>query len=591
MSAASLRDQLEELQAQQRQRYQRRKSTKLRQVFNEQIDGENPINAHQDDDLGLQTASREFGGSHLHDRPSQDDTSASEAELKHLQHQLQLVQLDNTKHRALISEKGDQIKKLEGRLEIERTAMGGGSSTATQRIVELSKRNRELGAENAVERNKVRLLQKKINELSTQQIVAKNAAPARPVKEQPVRDVVDNTVTSLQEELTQTRQKMVDCRNQCEVYKQELKVAHKVIAKEVGEGVSVSALISGVSGWRGRAQHIIALQNKVAGLKQKLESSGATTTAATSLGRSADARQKTALQKIEKERQKNLEETRLELDTMKVDFTRVQQQCSALKARNKTLTADVKSLKAKLAELTRKQNSHEHEEVYRMLMGSGRSTTSTAVSTEESQRDCEQENKQLQEVNRELCSKLERCTTELERLREPRITTLPPIKPSFQTGTSRNGKRPTSGSLIRKAASAGHPSLRQGECTSIEMHTLAAVSQVERDRLVELTSVLQERLDSMTDRAVRLESNLLTVRSHKADRGLARARHANSGHQKPGDEAVSDLETRLAIQTDENAVLKETLEETRREKMDDMKRLYAMLSEAKQLFVETLRTN
>lgn len=37
----------------------------------------------------------------------------------------------------------------------------------------------------------------------------------------------------------------------------------QVLSKEVGEGVNVTSLLGTTSGWRGRAQQIIALQNKV----------------------------------------------------------------------------------------------------------------------------------------------------------------------------------------------------------------------------------------------------------------------------------------------------------------------------------------
>ena len=37
----------------------------------------------------------------------------------------------------------------------------------------------------------------------------------------------------------------------------------QVLGKEVGEGVNVSSLLGTNSGWRGRAQQIIMLQNKV----------------------------------------------------------------------------------------------------------------------------------------------------------------------------------------------------------------------------------------------------------------------------------------------------------------------------------------
>ena len=53
---------------------------------------------------------------------------------------------------------------LSWRRREERVAIGTAGATATQRIVELSKRNRELNAEVAAEKNRVRELQKKLKE-------------------------------------------------------------------------------------------------------------------------------------------------------------------------------------------------------------------------------------------------------------------------------------------------------------------------------------------------------------------------------------------------------------------------------------------
>lgn len=42
-----------------------------------------------------------------------------------------------------------------------------------------------------------------------------------------------------------------------------LLIIKQVLGKEVGEGINVSSLLGTNSGWRGRAQQIIVLQNKV----------------------------------------------------------------------------------------------------------------------------------------------------------------------------------------------------------------------------------------------------------------------------------------------------------------------------------------
>ena len=54
-------------------------------------------------------------------------------------------------------------------------------------------------------------------------------------------------------------------------------------------------------------------------------------------------------------------------------------------------------------------------------------------------------------------------------------------------------------------------------------------------------------------------------------------------------QSARELESKLALQQDENVVLKETLELTRHEKMEDMKLLHGMLREAKQLFMDSVR--
>ena len=45
----------------------------------------------------------------------------------------------------------------------------------------------------------------------------------------------------------------------------------QVLSREVGEGFSVSELLGGVPGWKGRAQQITNLQNRVAELRRQVK--------------------------------------------------------------------------------------------------------------------------------------------------------------------------------------------------------------------------------------------------------------------------------------------------------------------------------
>ena len=64
--------------------------------------------------------------------------------------------------------------------------------------------------------------------------------------------------------------KLAEARSENETQKKDLKVAQKVLSREVGDNVSFQSLINGSAGWRGRQQQILALQLKVDELQQQV---------------------------------------------------------------------------------------------------------------------------------------------------------------------------------------------------------------------------------------------------------------------------------------------------------------------------------
>ena len=66
---------------------------------------------------------------------------------------------------------------------------------------------------------------------------------------------------------------------------------------------------------------------------------------------------------------KNLDNVHSELESLKANYSKVQQQCSAPKPCNKTLTSNVKSPKEKITSMTvklrrTKQGSQEHRDLF-----------------------------------------------------------------------------------------------------------------------------------------------------------------------------------------------------------------------------------
>lgn len=633
----TLRDQFQHIQEYQNERYKHRKTSKFVGMPNGGVNQVCSLNHRlSEDDLGLKTTTKELEAVVVRGPATAcGETLEDTRELDFLHKQVEQLQLENAQLRTSLKGKEHDLSELQRTREEEKVALGGGLS-ATQRIVELSKKNREMTAELTAEKNRVRQLQRKLKEAEAAEKPAsepgKKTSVAAHQKELQSGATSRNesecelTVAQLQEQLLQAKQKGADYRNQCQLLKQDLKVAHKVLVKEIGEGVSVSALLSGVSGWRGRAQQIILLQNKVAELKQQLErlqSVNGGRQAATS-GGDADVRQKATIHKIETERRRNLEETLSELETLKSEYAKVQQQHNALRARNKTLTSDVKSLRSQLSTMFKKTaESEEQIQAQSLTRGKGTSTTSSGRDETRLQ-EWERERDVLQQTNHSLQTQLNKCLVELQSLREtmpetssnvppcssslepynaPKACTnsvklsLPPLVPP-PSGGNRKPHRPPTRTLIRKSLSAGQPSTQLLNINLIEAQTIAQVSQAERDRLLELTGTLQQRLDATTDRLVQLETKVRNQRQHdvKPEKllhsGLSSCKHHGGSKletevaRKP---SVMELESKLALQLDENTVLKETLQLTRDEKLEDVMLFHSMLQEAEQLFVDSLQ--
>ncbi|KAI8495564.1 Coiled-coil domain-containing protein 13 [Branchiostoma belcheri] len=228
-----------------------------------------------EDDMGLQ----------LSGPPAKNDIMYAEEQMSNLKDQVRELRDENGRLYKLLSERDYEVRQVRKKIEKERallTGSAGGvaSEAAATKIVELSKKNRELTAEVESGRTKMTQLTRKVQDLEKQlkAAVAQARASARDEKASPrqvslsLEEERDSEadVRAMKEKLTQTTSKLLETKNEVSMLKQELKVANKVLEKEVGEGVNIQALLKDSNGFRGRAQQILNLQKKVSELKSQL---------------------------------------------------------------------------------------------------------------------------------------------------------------------------------------------------------------------------------------------------------------------------------------------------------------------------------
>ncbi|CAB3987255.1 Hypothetical predicted protein [Paramuricea clavata] len=335
----------------------------------------------------------------------------------------------------LLAERDEEMRILRKQVNQERQAIAGigpASDTAANRIMELSKKNRELASEIEKERRKAKQLSRKLTEMENQ-----NSSMAAQVTKQSQgsKDATDQEKGNsqvLEEKLKQAIAKMAEYRNQCEILKKEAKIAQKVIAKECGEGVNVAAVLNDPSGWRGRQQQITTLQNKVNELKAQLNDAmrskqGLPTNGSQNFNAQRvmtpsfhDEKHKQMLRKIEKNKKEEYEKVSGELHLLNEEHQKLQTKFDAAKTRNKILTSELKGLKEQIKMLVEK-GAHDDELIAALMREQERlkktveKKNSQIAERSQSRQEKVQQDTELVATLTQLCKEREEKVTQLER--------------------------------------------------------------------------------------------------------------------------------------------------------------------------------
>ncbi|EDQ84753.1 uncharacterized protein MONBRDRAFT_29914 [Monosiga brevicollis MX1] len=285
--------------------------------------------------------------------------------------QIRRLQEENLQLLQQLDDRNERLEELEARLQESSAdqvedALPNNMREAASKIQALGKKNRELQASANAHKAKATKLTKKIGELEyailgLEREVAKERRKVQRFQAQSDGDVSSVTPSSPHPDSSQSdkkeSEKLSEYRSEIQTLKKHLQTALNALEKELGDSVPLTVILNGESNWKGRAEQIALLKAKVL-TEYQGDRSGRTSMASqrsTMRAGANDARQREALRELEAKRKQELDAAQSQAASLQEDHDRLKIKHSNLRTRYKTVSEELKSLRAADADHSAKQ--------------------------------------------------------------------------------------------------------------------------------------------------------------------------------------------------------------------------------------------
>ncbi|XP_071861175.1 uncharacterized protein [Bombus fervidus] len=411
----------------------------------------------------------------------------------------------------------------------------------------------------------------------------------------------EDRIKHLYEKLQQTQIKLYESKNICASLKQEINKLHKLLYSEIGVNVNLNNLLN-QSGWRGRAEQIHLLQQKITELQSRLsEYEG---TQKTSIERKNLAN----LRNVEKERRRQIEDSAKQLRQTEVIVEGYKRKLEASKARIKVLEHELNVAKGNIAILNEKRSHDNH-----LIETLNNRLKTIEMKHEEREIDMKNRAEKFEREYTNLKNDLQSAQLQIDRLRrrlEEREIEIDKLRngtvPNIRDIKSRNIAQ--SEDLLNNLNNSGPSHSARSTCEPNEYVTLAFAAEAERERLLELITILNRRLDKERNYADTLSNTLRNEKDKSAKLELKIRRleterigivKIDTGYKtklpklsKASDKEMNAEQMRLKMELlqEECLALKARLDTVQQDKAEDLATYKQMHEQVRQIFHEACRS-